>query len=105
MKDSDTAQFEMSQFGSSYMLAGIEVHLETAYEVCQCEYLLVELDRLEAWEMQHSVFYDLESVRERFAYLRQSILDKLAEAESFETQFYADKARRGFTLVQGGKKV
>ena len=51
--NSDTALFDMSQFGASYLLAGIEVYLETAHEVCQCETLLLELDRLEAWEQRH----------------------------------------------------
>lgn len=103
--NSDTALFDMSQFGSSYLLAGIEVYLETAHEVCQCETLLRELDRLEAWEERHGGFYDLDMVRDHFAELRERITDKQAEIEAFESQFFAEQARSRFTVVEGGKKV
>lgn len=105
MSNSDTAMFDMSQFGSSYLLAGIEVYLETAHEVCQCETLLLELDRLEAWEERHGGFYDLEMVREHFANLRERIVERKADIEAFESQFFADVARSKFTVIEGGKKV
>lgn len=105
MSNSDTALFDMSQFGSSYLLAGIEVYLETAHELCQCETLLLELDRLEAWEERHGGFYDLDVVRAHFADLRERIAERKAEIEAFESQFFAERARSKFTVVEGGKKV
>ena len=103
--NSDTALFDMSQFGASYLLAGIEVYLETAHEVCQCETLLLELDRLEAWEQRHGGFYDLDIVQAHFADLRHRIAERKAEIETFESHFYAERARSQFTVVEGGKKV
>ena len=101
MSNSDTAQFDLSQFGSWYLLAGIECYLESTDMVCQCETLLLELDRVEAWEQANGGFYD----PERFTYLRDSISEKMADIEAWDAQWYAEKARDSFTVIEGGKKV
>ena len=103
--NSDTAPFDLSQFGSWYLMAGIECYLESALEVCQCETLLLELDRLEAWEQQHSVHYSSEHTQQRFAELRQRILDHKADIEAYESQYWAELAREQFTVIDGGKSV
>ena len=105
MSNSETALYDMSRFGSTYLLAGIETYFETAHELCQCDTLLEELDRLEAWEQRHGGFYDLDMVREHFADLRERIAERRAEIEAFESQFFAERARSKFTVVEGGKKV
>ena len=49
MSNSDTFDYQLSQFAAWYLLEGIEQYLDCADETCQCETLLTELDRLEAW--------------------------------------------------------
>ena len=104
MSNSDTAPFDLSQFGSWYLLAGIECYLETADMTCQCETLLLELDRLEEWEQQNGGYYSYEYVPARFAELRESIRERLADIEAWESQYYAERARSEFTVIEGGKK-
>ena len=104
MSNSDTAPFDLSQFGSWYLLAGIECYLESAMEVCSCETLLLELDRLEAWEQQHGGYYCYEYVPARFAELRERIRQHMADIEAYEADYYAERARSEFTVIDGGKK-
>jgi hypothetical protein len=104
MDNSDTAPFDLNQFGSWYLMAGIECYLESADMSCQCETLLLELDRLEAWEQQHGGYYGYEHVQEGFAELRQRITERLADIEAYDTQYYAERARSEFTVIEGGKK-
>ena len=104
MSNSDTAPFDLSQFGSWYLLAGIECYLESAWDGCQCETLLLELDRLEAWERQHGGYYSYEHTQQRFAELRERIREQLADIEAYEADYYAERARSEFTVIEGGKK-
>ena len=102
MSNSTTFDYQLSQFGSWYLLAGIECYLESAYEVCSCETLLLELDRLEAWEQQHGGFYSYEYVPARFAELRERIREHMADLEAAEAEWYAERAREQFTVIEGG---
>ena len=103
MDNSTTFDFQLNQFGSWYMLAGIECYLESADMTCQCETLLAELDRLEAWERENGGYYHLEYVPEGFAALRDRILGRLADIESWESQWYAEQRRGEFTVIEGGR--
>ena len=100
MSNSDTFDYQLSQFGSWYLMAGIESYLDDAYEVCQCETLLLELDRLEAWESENGGFYSYEHVPAAFADLRERITERLQWIES-EDEAYRRRAR--FTVISGGK--
>ena len=106
MSNSDTAQFDLSQFGSWYLLAGIEVYAESAHEVCQCDTLLLELDRLEAWEQVNGGYYSYEYVPARFAELRERITELRDWLQAQEDQWYseraAERARAEFTVIEGG---
>lgn len=102
MSNSHTFDYQLSQFGAWYLLAGIECYLESAYEVCSCETLLRELDRLEAWEQQHGGYYCYEHVPPRFAELRERIRQQLADIEAYEADYYAERARSEFTVIEGG---
>lgn len=109
MSNSDTAQFELSQSGSWYLLAGIECYLESADYSGTCDTLLLELDRLESWEREHGGYYHItEHVAESFAELRQRIVDYRDDLVVWETQrdneWYAQEARESFTVIDGGKK-
>ena len=106
MSNSDTAQFDLSQFGSWYLLAGIEVYAESAHEVCQCDTLLLELDRLEAWEQVNGGYYSYEYVPARFAELREHITELRDWIEADYERYYAERtaqeARANFTVIEGG---
>ena len=102
MSNSDTAPFDLSQFGSWYLMAGIECYLESALEVCSCETLLLELDRLEAWERENGGYYGYEHTQQRFAELRHRIRERLADIEAYEADYYAERARSEFTVIEGG---
>jgi len=108
MSNSDTATFELSQFGSWYMFAGIEKYLESAYEVCSCDTLLLELDRLEEWEKENGGFYSYDYVPQKFAELRAEIIaqrDALEEyADAYWDEVHAKEARANFEVIEGGKK-
>jgi hypothetical protein len=100
LSNSDTAQFDLSQFGSWYLLAGIECYAESAMEVCSCETLLLELDRLEAFEKAHCEFHDAE----RFAELRERIESHKADLQAWDSHCDAQLAREQFRVIEGGKK-
>jgi len=106
MSNSDTAQFDLSQFGSWYLLAGIEVYAESAHEVCQCDTLLLELDRLEAWEQANGAYYSYEYVPARFAELRERITELRDYIDAEDERYYAEREarerRESFTVVEGG---
>ena len=106
MSNCDTAPFDLSQFGSWYLLAGIECYLESSDMTCQCDTLLLELDRLEAWERENGGYYGYEHVQERFAELRQRIVNFRADIEAYDAQYYAERdaqeAREKFTVIEGG---
>ena len=106
MDNSTTFDFQLSQFGSWYLLAGIEAYAEAAQEVCQCETLLKELDRLEAWEQAHGGYYSYEYAQARFADLRASLIEWRdfidAEDERYFAERAAQEARAQFTVVEGG---
>jgi hypothetical protein len=104
MDNSTTFDYQLSQFGSWYLLAGIECYAEAAMETCQCETLLLELDRLEAWEQENGGYYSYEYVPARFAELRERITERLADIEAYDAQYYAERARSEFTVIEGGKK-
>lgn len=108
MSNADTAQFDLSQFGSWYLLAGIECYLESCYEVLSAETLLFELDRLEAWEQEHGGYYSYDYVPARFAELRERITAARDWLQDQQDQYYADRAaqeaRDSFTVIEGGKK-
>ena len=106
MSNSDTAPFDLSQFGSWYLLAGIECYLETVYEAISCETMLVELDRLEAWEQAHGGYYSYEYVPARFAELRERITEARDWLQAQEDQYYSERfaaeRREKFTVIEGG---
>ena len=108
MSNSDTAPFELSQFGSWYMFAGIERYLESAMEVCSCDTLLFELDRLEAWEQENGGYYSYDYVPQKFAELRAEIIahrDVLEEAaDAYWNEVHAKEARANFEVIEGGKQ-
>ena len=103
MDNRDTFDYQLSQFGSWYLIAGIDCYLESAMEVCQCDTLLTELERVEQWEREHGAWYESSSAM-GFARLRQRILDRKADIEAYESQYYAEQAREQFTVIEGGKK-
>ena len=98
MSNSDTFDYQLSQFAAWYLLEGIEQYLECADEVCQCETLLTELDRLEAWERANGAFY----AEGRFAKLREKIELRLEWIERWESNWYAERARSEFRVIEGG---
>ena len=108
MSNSDTAPFDLSQFGSWYLLAGIECYLESCMEVCSAQTLLLELDRLEAWEQENGGYYSYEYVPARFAELRARIAEHLEWLQDQEDQYYSERfaaeCREKFTVIEGGKK-
>ena len=105
MSNRDTFDYQLSQFGSWYLLAGLECYLESAWDACQCETLLLELDRLEAWEREFGGYYGYEHTQQRFAELRERISQQLADIEAYEADYYAEKARGEFVVIEGGKSV
>jgi hypothetical protein len=40
----------------------------------------------------------------RFAELRERITERLADIEAYDAQYYAERARSEFTVIEGGKK-
>ena len=106
MSNADTAQFDLSQFGSWYLLAGIECYLESCYEVLSAETLLFELDRLEAWEQEHGGYYSYDYVPARFAELRERITAARDWLQDQEDQYYSERfaaeCREKFTVIEGG---
>ena len=106
MSNSHTFDYQLSQFGSWYLLAGIERYLESCFEVCSAQTLLLELDRLEAWEQQNGGYYSYEYVPARFAALRARITEHLEWLEDEEERYFsnrhAERARAEFTVIEGG---
>ena len=93
----DTAPYELNQYGSWYLLAGIECYLEAAMDHCQFVTLMAELDRLEGGEKQHGGFYEYEYAQERFAELRARIPECIdacdaVEEEEYDRQWRAEEA-------------
>lgn len=102
MDNSTTFDYQLSQFGSWYLLAGIECYLETADAACECDALLRELDRVESWERDNGGYYHQEYTRMRFDSLRDRIAERKADIEAFESHYWAERARSEFTVIEGG---
>ena len=102
MSNSDTFDYQLSQFAAWYLMEGIRQYFECADEVCQCDTLLVELDRLESWELANSGYYTPETIRERFAGLRSAIELRREWLERRESDYYAERARSEWRVIEGG---
>ena len=106
MDNSTTFDYQLNQFAAWYLFTGIVEHLDYVDMVCQCETLLEELDRLEAWEQAHGGFYGYEYVPARFAELRERIVERRDFIEAADERYYAEREarerRESFTVVEGG---
>ena len=106
MSNMNTFDYQLSQFGSWYLLAGIECYLASAYEICSCETLLRELDRLEAWERENGGYYSYEHVPARFAELRERITEHRDNLEAAQEAWWDEQEeqerRERFTVIEGG---
>ena len=105
MDNSTTFDYQLNQFAAWYLFTGIVEHLDYVDMVCQCETLLEELDRLEAWEQANGGFYRPE-VAANFAELRDRIVERRDFIEAADEQYYAEREarerRESFTVIEGG---
>lgn len=58
MSNSDTGAYELSQHAQWMLLAGIDSYIDWMHMECQCDTVLLEIDRAEAWDREHGGYYD-----------------------------------------------
>ena len=102
--NSDTRPFELSQFGSWYLLAGLEQYIENVEDECQIDTLELELDRLEQWESAHGGYYEYDHVRSRFAQIREQLAELREWVQKRDRLWYAEELREDFRVIDGGKE-
>ena len=105
MDNSTTFDYQLNQFAAWYLFTGIVEHLDYVDMSCQCDTLLEELDRLEAWEQANGGFYGPESAA-GFAELRERIVERRDFIDAEDERYYAEREarerRESFTVVEGG---
>ena len=97
--NSDTRNFELSQFGMWFFVAGLGDFLESVDNICMIETLELELDRVEQWDREHGGFY----TDENYDHLRAQIASAREQIEQFDREWYAELAREEFRVIDGGK--
>ena len=107
MSNSDTAQFELSQFGAWFIRSSCHEFLERAEDTCQLDTLEIELARLEEWEQQNGKFYDPKDFEKLWTAIAET-REWMEERDNLwydeEASEHAEEARAAFTVIEGGKK-
>ena len=100
MSDNSTLfPFKLCQHSMWYLIAGIEQYLESADMECQIDTIERELNRVFMWDSEHGGFFDPENYEGLWA----RIAERRAEIQQWDREWYAEKNRENFTLVNGGK--
>ena len=77
MSNADTGAYDLSQHAQWMLLAGIDSYIDWMHWECQCDTVLLEIDRAEAWDREHGGYYDperYEALRSRARAVRAEIL-------------------------------
>jgi hypothetical protein len=100
LSNSDTADFQLSQFGAWFFLCGLETRLESleSYDICWVETIETELDRVQQWDRDFGGFYK----EEYYTSLREQIAAVREWCEAADSDWYARQARGKFRLIEGG---
>ena len=97
--NSDTRPFELSQFAAWMLVDGMRERLVHADNICWVDTIETELDRLEEWCIAHSPWYeegDFDEFRVEIAVFRDFF-------DSADREWYAERKRENFTVIEGGK--
>jgi hypothetical protein len=97
--NSDTRNFDLSQFGAWLLVDGMRERLAYVDDICWVETLETELNRLEQWCAEHSPWYqpgDFNDLWVEISLVRDHI-------EQLDSDWYAAQRRKEFTVISGGK--
>ena len=100
MADNSTLfPFKLCQHSAWILLCGIEEYIEHADMECQIDTAERELNRLYMWDSEFGHFFDPENYQP----LWDRIAERRAEIQQWDREWYAERNRENFTLIQGGK--
>ena len=100
MSDNSTLfPFKLCQHSMWMLISGIESYIEHADMECQIDTAERELNRVFMWDSEHGGFFDPEDYEGLWA----RIAERRAEIQQWDREWYAEKNRENFTLVNGGK--